>query len=101
MAQFRVRVNVDQAGVRRMMMQPWMQREMDRRGQRVAAVARSIAPVRTGRYRASIRVRSGVRASGAYSEVVATAPYSYFLEVGTRHMAAQRILSRALHAAGG
>lgn len=96
----RVRIRVHRSGVRAMLQQPFMLREVERRAERVQWVAQQIAPVRTGRYRASIAVSSGTRPSGVYARVTAHAPYSYFIERGTRKMRAQHVLARALKAAG-
>jgi HK97 gp10 family phage protein len=96
----KVKVRVNRRGVRQMLGAPFMLREMERRGENVRFVAQQIAPVRTGRYRASILVRSDLTPAGAArAHVVADTPYAYFLERGTRYMRARRILGRALSAA--
>jgi len=82
-----------------MLGQPFMVREVQRRAENVRALAVQISPVRTGRYRASHTVRSGVRPSGAYAKMSNSVPYAVYLEFGTRKMRAQRILTRALVAA--
>ncbi len=97
----RVRVKVRRAGVRAMLQQPYMVREVEDRAQRVWWTAQQLAPVRSGRYRASMAVTSGVRPAGAYARVTASAPYSIFVERGTRKMRAQHVLARALKAASG
>src|SRR5438309_108922 len=68
--------------------------------QRVAERAREIAPVRTGRLRDSIIVEAGVEVDvdEAFQPiaVVATAPYSKFVEEGTSKMTARPFLEPAL-----
>jgi HK97 gp10 family phage protein len=61
-------------------------------GADVAAEARRLAPMRTGRLRSSIfsRVREWMLVIGA------TAPYALFVEFGTRYMQARRFLWRAI-----
>lgn len=98
----RVKVKVDRAGVRRMLGEPFMVREVERRAELVKALAVQLSPIRTGRYVASHTIRSGVSPSGAaYARVVNSTPYAIYLERGTSRMRGQRILSRALRAARG
>jgi HK97 gp10 family phage protein len=61
-------------------------------GADIAAEARRLAPMRTGRLRSSIfsRVREWMLKVGA------TAPYTWFVEFGTRYMQARKFLWRAL-----
>lgn len=54
--------------------------------------ARSIAPVRTGELRDSITVYN----ERMKSTIVAEAPYSLYVELGTRHQRAQPYLTKAL-----
>lgn len=69
------------------------------------ARAIAISPVRTGRYKRSFRVVSGVRNGKAYARLINNArdprsryPYCIALEFGTRYMRRQRILGRAADA---
>lgn len=106
------RVRVNQAGIRRMLGQQFMVNEMDRRMQRARLLAIIIAPVDTGRYVSRFlragAVESGVNARGsAFARLQNDARdpqtlfcYALALEVGTKYMRAQRILRRALRAAG-
>ena len=106
-----VRVRVHQTGVRRMLGQPFMVDEMYRRGNLVRLHAITIAPVRTGRYVSRFLRRdavvAGVNEEGAAFVRIdndAKDPqtgfcYALALEVGTKHMRAQRILRRALQLA--
>lgn len=92
----------DQVGIRRMLGEPFMVREVERRAELVRALAVQLSPIRTGRYVASHTVRSGVTEGGvAFARVVNSTPYAIFLERGTSKMAARHILSRALRAASG
>lgn len=75
-----------------------MQRALKRRADAGKEYAQRIAPVRTGRYKASFRVVTGVRNGVAYARLMNTAPYAIYLEFGTRYMRRQRILGRALDA---
>lgn len=61
----------------------------------IAEVARGLAPVRTGTYRASISasLESGFR--GPVGRVSATAPYSVFIEFGTNDTPAFRPITGA------
>lgn len=105
-------VRVSQSGVRRMLGAPFMQREMNRRMQKARLLAIAIAPVDTGNYLSRFfrqdAVESGVNERGvAYARLSNDARdpetlfcYALALEVGTRHMRAQRILRRALRAVG-
>jgi HK97 gp10 family phage protein len=62
--------------------------------QRVADTAQANTPVVTGRMAASWEVQQGD--DPATSFVVNTAPYSRFVEYGTRYMTAEAPLGRAL-----
>lgn len=97
----KVRFVADRAGIRAIGGSPHMAAEMRRRAHVVAQRAQDIAPVRTGLYRASIRVSSGVRRGLAYGRVTAGASYSGYVEFGTSKMRRQRVLGRALLSAGG
>ncbi|MFY1595488.1 HK97 gp10 family phage protein [Micromonospora sp. WMMD737] len=98
----KVKVRSNRAGIRRMIGEPFMVREVERRAELVRALAVQLSPIRTGRYVASHTVRSGIKPNGAaYARVVNNTPYAIYLERGTSKMRAQRILSRALPAARG
>lgn len=96
----RVKFVASRAGISELGRSPAMVAEMKRRAEVVAVRARAIAPVRTGRYKASIKATAGVRAGRAQGRVTASAPWSSFLEFGTSRMRRQRILGRALLSAG-
>lgn len=69
--------------------------ELGRQGDRVARLAQSTAPVRTGRLRGKIRVvswRGGVR-------VGTDVDYAGYVERGTRKMRGRHYMRRALQAA--
>jgi HK97 gp10 family phage protein len=73
-------------------MQSRVHNQLEKVGARMAAEARRLAPVRTGRLRSSIfsQVRQWMLVVGA------TAPYALFVEFGTRRMKARRFLWRAV-----
>lgn len=80
----------------------WLRSDGDLRGavnaaaDRVADRARVLAPVRTGRYKASIRVDNGRGWDGRVAaDVTATVPYSAALEFGTARSRPRRVLRRA------
>lgn len=109
------RVRVHRSGVRKMLGAPFMVDAMDRKMQLARLHAIVIAPVDTGNYVSRFfrddAVQSGVNERGvAYARLVNDARdpqapggfcYAYALEVGTRHMRAQRILRTALRMAVG
>lgn len=68
-----------------------VQPEIKHRAEKVADLARRIAPVRTGRYRDSIQV---FRRSRGY-RVQANVSYAEFVEFGTSKMRAYRTLKIA------
>jgi hypothetical protein len=51
--------------------------------QAIAEAARGLAPVRTGRYKASISAALERGSEGAVGRVSATAPYAIYIEFGT------------------
>lgn len=66
--------------------------------ERIADVARAIAPVRTGRYKASIHVEAGRGWDGRVAaDVIASVPYSAAVEFGNAHThgRGQHVLRRA------
>lgn len=96
----RVKVTVNRGGVRRMLGEPFMVREVERRAENVRQLAVQLSPIRTGRYVTSHAVRSGLGTGGAATAwVVNSTPYAIYLERGTSRMRARRILGRALRAA--
>lgn len=95
----KVRVKVSRAGVRGMLNGPDIRRELAVRAERVQRMAQQIAPVDTGRYRASIHVRMTTRGGVPVAQIVAATPYAVYLEFGTRRMRAQKVMRRALVAA--
>ena len=98
MARFRA----DHAGIERFLRSEELQRALEKFAERGKDYAEQIAPVRTGRYRDSFRVRTGVGQRGlAYARLENTAPYAIYLEYGTRYMARQRILGRSIDAMRG
>ena len=98
----KVKFTANRAGINAVARAPFMQREVDRCGQLVERAAQQHAPVRTGRYRALIHRRSGTRPTGAYSTIIAGAPYSIWVERGnSRGAPAQHVMARALLAARG
>lgn len=94
-----VQYTPNRAGLRALLASPGVQRALRVKAERVKARAEAIAPVRTGHYKASFDVESGVRGGKAYGRVINRAPYARFVEFGTRYMKKQRILGRALDAA--
>lgn len=106
-----VEVKVNHVGVRRMLAQPFLILEMDRRMQRVRLAAIIIAPVDTGlfvsRFLRTDAVTSGVDSRGVASARLSNDArnpdsgfcYPIVLEFGSQHVRAQRILRRALKAA--
>ena len=62
-------------------------------------IARSLAPVRTGRLRSSIYWRASGFYLGEWVEFGASAPYAGFVEYGTRYMAPRPFMRPALERA--
>ncbi|PRX91983.1 HK97 gp10 family phage protein [Allonocardiopsis opalescens] len=91
------RVRIDQAAINRFGSLPQVERDMDRRAQRVATTARSDAPVRTGEYRASIRVED---LGGGARRIIAEADHAIFVEEDTRPHTIRPRFRRALYWAG-
>lgn len=78
---------------------------MRRKAELAKVEAERIAPVDTGRYKASFVATSGVRAGRAYGRLengardpVTGYMYSHALEYGTSRMRAQRIIQRSIDA---
>lgn len=100
-----VRVKVHRAGVRRMLGQPYMVREVAERVRRVAAYGRLRSPYVTGHYSRSWFWRAGTRNGIAYGKAGNRASYAWFLERGTRNrdgtprISARHYVKEALRAA--
>lgn len=96
----KVRFKARRAGINEVVRSDFMLRECERRAEAIVGLAQQLAPVRTGRYRASMFVRSGTRARGAYALAVADTPYAVYVEFGnSRGAPRQRVMARALYAA--
>lgn len=88
------KVELNHAGVAALLRDPGVRAELTRRAERVAAAARSSAPVVTGTYRDSIKVLEATTDRAAV-RVGATAPHAHLVESRTGNLA------RALDAAAG
>lgn len=88
------RITLNHAGMRQLLNGADMARDMLRRAQRVASVARAGAPVDTGEYRDSIRAEV-VHTDRAVGRVVSDTDHTLVVEAKTRN------LGRSLDAAGG
>lgn len=86
----------DPAGIAQMLADPRMVMAMHHIAVRIGDRAVLISPVRTGLYKASWRVQSGLRDGKAWARVSNPVHYAVYLEWGTRYMRAQRILHRAV-----
>lgn len=101
-------VTLDQAAINRLVVDPDVQRDLQRRTDLVVQAAKSTAPVLTGAYRASIHQEPQYDADGART-VTADVHYAIYVEHGTRQTdrhgrsihPARFTLTRALDAAGG
>lgn len=90
------RIKLNRGGIRDVLGSDGVRAEVTRRAERVAAAARSAAPVASGEYRGSIRVEQAT--TGGYravARVVAGAPHAGVVEANTGNLA------RSLDAAGG
>lgn len=96
-----------QSGLDAALASPAMQAALRRKIVKAEIYALVVAPIRTGRYRASFRVSVGVRGTPprAYARLLNDAkdpktgyPYCLALEFGTRYMKRQRILGRSADA---
>jgi hypothetical protein len=91
-------LRLDREGMRELLKSHGVQREMNRRGDKIADRARQIAPYDSDddyHYRDHIVVQENQTPNRARAEVVAEAPYAIFVE--SRH----RTLGRAIDAARG
>lgn len=92
------RFDYNPAGLQRVLASQRLLRVLRARATAGMRYARRLAPVRTGRYRASFRVVSGTRNGVVYARLLNSAPYAVYLEFGTRYMRRQRVLGRAMDA---
>lgn len=76
-------------------------KDLQRRALRVEAAAKRLAPVDTGRLRASITNQLGQDAQGLYAVIGTNVEYAIFQEFGTRFMPAHPFLRPALPAGAG
>ncbi len=96
------RFNANQAGIAAIARTPAMRDAMLARAEQVADAARAIAPVDTGAYLASIQAavveRDGKKVGRASVDPVSPEGehYAPYVEWGTEHMDAQRVMGRAL-----
>ncbi len=92
------------AGIAALARSPAMVEAMRHKAEQMKAYAEVIAPVDTGRYKASFHVTAGVRGTTAYGRLSNDATsedgfaYCQALEFGTSKMRAQRILQRSIDA---
>ncbi len=78
---------------------PMIEAMLLRTAQKIEERGVALSPVRTGQYVSSWYSETGRRDSGLpYGRTGNRAPHARFLEYGTRYMARQRILGRALDA---
>lgn len=91
----RARVKLISSGMADLLHDPGVTAELVRRAERVAAQARSVAPVVSGAYRDSIRVETVEHQSRVVARVVADVPYAMVVESSTG------TLAKSLDAAGG
>jgi hypothetical protein len=78
---------------------PWMKDVMVAKANEIMARAIALSPTRTGRYKASFKVTSGIKhgaTSRAYGRVTNTAPYAAAVEFGFGKTPRHRPLGRAI-----
>lgn len=107
-SQVSIQVDIDEDAIQRLALTPGVQDDLAQRMDQVVQVAQAIAPVDTGRYRASIH---RVPQPGPDGEVFveANVPYAIYVEHGTRQTSRtgrlihppRYTLSTALDAAAG
>lgn len=90
----RAKVRLNRPGMAALLRSAGVAQEMERRAQRVADLARGLAPVVTGEYHDSIHVELAVT-DRVVGRVVSRVPYALYLE------ARRRPLGRAIDAARG
>lgn len=106
----------NERGIQAMITSLGMVADMRRRAEAVAALARTTAPKRTGRFAASIQVTSGIRPASedppkmrrgrkrrarAVGRVYSDHPRALDIELGTEKTKGHHTLRGALRAAGG
>lgn len=97
-----VRWQENRAGIAALLRSPAVAKALQARAETAKSRAEQIAPVDTGRYKASFYTQSGTRPEGAYARLGNNvrspqgAPYGIYLEFGTRYMRRQRILGRVI-----
>ena len=89
----------NRAGLQEMLRSQGVRLALLAKARKVKFRAEAIAPVQTGRYRASFTLEWGEQDGRVFARVLNRTPYARFLEFGTRYMRKQRILGRALDAA--
>jgi len=82
----RPKVTLNHSGVESLLGAPGVRAKCREEAERVAAAARSSAPVDTGEYRASIHVESDTT-DRAVERVVADAPHAMIVEANTGNLA--------------
>lgn len=85
----RARVKLNHPGMRELLLDPRIRGMLTGHAQGVLAAAQAAAPVDTGRYRASLRLRQGTTDRAVVS-VGSDVPYAMVIEAG------RGVLSRAL-----
>lgn len=93
-----MRIRTDPAAVKALESSRDTENALRVKAEQAMAYAVTIAPVDTGRYKASFHVTTGRRGDRVYARVSNDTPYAVYLEFGTRHMRAQRILQRSIDA---
>lgn len=86
-------------GIGEMLCAPFMIAEMERRANAGKSYAESIAPEKTGEYKASFEVESGIRQGKtrrAFGRLKNTDPKAFYLEVGTEDTPKFRVLGKSL-----
>lgn len=78
---------------------PFMKSAMGEAAERIMVYAISISPVRTGRYKSSFKVTTGIRSTGtrrAYGAVTNSAPYAAAVEFGLGNVPRHRVLGKSI-----
>lgn len=87
----------DSDAIRIILAQPGVIAALVERGaQPIKKAAEDLSPVVTGQYRSGWLILAGAKDGRPAARVVNTVEHAYFLEHGTRYMARQRILGRAV-----
>lgn len=79
----RIKVEIYRSGVRRVLRQPYMVQDIDRRVQRMRRYGVFRSPVKTGQYSRSWFSYAGLRNGVAYGRVGNSAPHAWFVERDT------------------